>query len=468
MPKKPKPPAVRIARPAGRPFQLRYSEPDSGKEIRISTGTRDEAAAADQKKELEAKLLLGVDAKPRRRGKGGPSMLWEDFRERYTQRHLATLKSGDDAESRLDLCERILKPRTLGDVANSDALHDLQQKLLAGAEPRKAQGEAAADRKAPALRPRSPHTVKTNIVVVVGALRWAELMGWLPAVPRVRYVKTTKLRHMKGRPLTTKEFELMLAKTAEVVGESAAESWKHALRGLWESGLRLGELLHVHWSDGRYIVPAWPTGALPVLRIPAARQKNATEEAIPLPPGFERLLFETPAAERSGWIFTPLSLQAKSGRRPRHGRPSAEWAGKVISRIGAKAGIVVQAGDGGRPPKYASAHDLRRSFADRLVAAGVPEREVAAVMRHASADTTRRHYAPGNVQRAAGVIRDHLANSSGVPRYRPPGRNDVSPSTPGRTRTCDRRIRNPLLYPAELRARAVNRTTLPPHAPPAL
>jgi integrase len=58
-------------------------------------------------------------------------------------------------------------------------------------------------------------------------------------------------------------------------------------------------------------------------------------------------------------------------------------------------------------------HDLRRSCAERLVAAGIPEREVARVLRHASVETTRRHYAPGNVQESAGIIRKQLA----VPRY---------------------------------------------------
>ena len=70
--------------------------------------------------------------------------------------------------------------------------------------------------------------------------------------------------------------------------------------------------------------------------------------------------------------------------------------------------MVVEPPKGDQKAKYASAHDLRRSCADRLVAAGVPEREVAAIMRHASVETTRRHYAPGSVQRSATIIREKL------------------------------------------------------------
>ena len=372
-------PTVRIAKPKGRPIQLRYTCPDEGREIRISTGTTDDADAAEQKKQLEAKLLLGIDAKPRKRAKGGATMAWEDFRERYTKLHLDTLrvKSSVDAESRLD-------------VADSEALHHLQQQLLVGVESRFS-------------RPRSPVTARNYMLVVTGALNWAEYMGWLPSVPKLKRIKTSKMKHMKGRPLTAVEFAAMVKATEAVVGPVAAPSWRHTLRGLWASGLRLGELLHVHWTDGRYIVPAWPADGLAVLRIPAEMQKNACEEAIPLLPDFETLLLRTPDDQRAGWAFNPLSLDSRAGRKSRESRPAVGWVSKIISNIGEKAGIVVN--DDG---KYASAHDLRRSCADRLVDAGVPEREVSAVMRHASVETTRRHYAPGNVQRSASVIRGAL------------------------------------------------------------
>ena len=169
-------------------------------------------------------------------------------------------------------------------------------------------------------------------------------------------------------------------------------------------GLRLGELLHVLWTDKRYIVPSWSESGLPVLGIPAPMQKNATEEAIPLLPEFERLLLLTPEDQRASWAFKPLSLDSRAGRKMRSARPAVGWVGKIISDIGEKAGIVVN--DDG---KFAtSAHDLRRLCADRLIAAGVPEREVAAIMRHASVETTRRHYVPSNVQRSANVIREAL------------------------------------------------------------
>jgi hypothetical protein len=78
---KPKIPKVRIARPDGRPIQLRYTDPETKREVRISTGTRDEDEAADQKEKLEAKLLLGPKLAgvytPDRVGFGGFGRFWE-------------------------------------------------------------------------------------------------------------------------------------------------------------------------------------------------------------------------------------------------------------------------------------------------------------------------------------------------------------------------------------------------------
>ena len=106
-----------------------------------------------------------------------------------------------------------------------------------------------------------------------------------------------------------------------------------------------------------------------------------------------------------------MSLASTLGRRVRNVRPAAEWVGKIVSRIGETAGVIVRPAKGDGQPKYASAHDLRRSCAERLVAAGVPEREVSRVLGHANVETTRRHCAPGTVQESAGVIRALLSRN---------------------------------------------------------
>ncbi|MGQ9505089.1 MAG: tyrosine-type recombinase/integrase, partial [Thermogutta sp.] len=111
------------------------------------------------------------------------------------------------------------------------------------------------------------------------------------------------------------------------------------------------------------------------------------------------------------------------GRRVCHGRPDAEWIGKVVSRIGKAAGIVVELADErtGRPTKYATAHDLRRSCGERLREAGVPPLVICRVMRHASWETTRKHYAPGNIQQDAEVLKAHLGTVGHRPETKTAG-----------------------------------------------
>lgn len=114
--------------------------------------------------------------------------------------------------------------------------------------------------------------------------------------------------------------------------------------------------------------------------------QNDTEESIPLLPWFETVLLETPYESRRGGVFHPQSLQSKIGRKVRHECPDAEWVGEVIGRIGKEAGIIVEPADErtGRPIKYATAHDLRRSWGERLREAGVPPLVICRVMRHPS------------------------------------------------------------------------------------
>jgi len=56
-------------------------------------------------------------------------------------------------------------------------------------------------------------------------------------------------KQMKGRPITTEEFERMLVAVDPVCPDASAP-WKRFLRGLWLSGLRLSESVRLSWEDG--------------------------------------------------------------------------------------------------------------------------------------------------------------------------------------------------------------------------
>lgn len=395
-------PKVRIANPSGRPLQVRYYCPNKGREIRISVGSRDLADAEALKSEIEAKLLLGLTVQSEKENVRGPDMDWDDFREEYRTLHLNTLrdKTAQDAESRLDIAERIIKPKTLGKMAETPVLQTLQARLLAGEQSRN-------------KRPRSAYTVRGYMKAFLAALNWAYRQDWLEREPKLPRLRTPKGSPMKGRPIDEAEFQELLEAVPGVVGEDAAESWAYVLRGLWESALRIEELMHVSWDKPGAIRPIWADEQHPILNIPADMQKNGTHETIPILPGFDQLLLETPREQRNGWVFNPQSLQGRLGRKVRHQRPTAEWVGRVISKIGKATGIVVVEGDeaNGKSQKFVSAHDLRRSCSKRLRYAGVPPLVISRVMRHSSWETTQKHYAASDVQMDGDIIWEILGQT---------------------------------------------------------
>ncbi|WP_145084751.1 tyrosine-type recombinase/integrase [Anatilimnocola aggregata] len=375
MPKKRKVPKVRLAKPAGRPWQIRYTPVGENREVRISTQTEDKNQAIEQQKEIEAKLLLGVDPKPRKIRDAGPLMPWSQFRDQYSRLKVATMRSShsrSSAEYRLDVCESIISPATLGQMSEDATLARLQAELLAG---------SGGNRKV--KKARSPHTVRSYLATLIAALNWTHRpMKWLPEPVEFELLEVDEPD--KGRPLCAEEFERMLAavpKAIETEDATAVASWQRLLRGLWESGLRLSEAMSLHWTADGAILPHWRRSGLLLLHIPAKMQKNRKAQDVPTTPAFAAIIAQTSEADRSGWIFDPIS------RKKGTGRMTTEQVGRTISLIGEKANVAVNA-DG----KSASAHDLRRSFGQRMADAGLPPRDLQAIMRHASFTTTEQYY----------------------------------------------------------------------------
>ena len=100
---------------------------------------------------------------------------------------------------------------------------------------------------------------------------------------------------------------------------------------------------------------------------------------------------------------------------PTEVRITTEHVGRIISAIGEKARIVVQQPyeANGVRVKYASAHDLRRSCAHRLINAGVSAETLKVLLRHEDFKTTERYYgAVRAAQSAAQELSEKLTSSS--------------------------------------------------------
>ncbi|MGD0896209.1 MAG: tyrosine-type recombinase/integrase, partial [Thermoguttaceae bacterium] len=147
----------------------------------------------------------------------------------------------------------------------------------------------------------------------------------------------------------------------------------------------------------------------------------------PIAPEWGDMLLAVPAAERHGPVFP-----VQAGLYP-------DTVSKVVCRIGEKAGIVVnrttkvdrETGEPVEVVKYASAHDLRRSFGFRW-ADRVDTFKLQELMRHSNIETTRRYYIGRNAQntaatlwaardRAAGNTPDSAAGRNTLDNNRPEG-----------------------------------------------
>ncbi len=289
-------------------------------------------------------------------------------------------RTGEKITSVFDRLEREINPRRLWDL-DEKRLSAFVSKLRAG-EGEEGKGKLAES------------TIAGHLAHLKAALNWAKLqklIAHLPAFPRLKRAKMSKgAKVMRGRPITTEEFERMLGKVEEVVGQVATDRWTFFLRGLWASGLRLTESLELYWDQEDKLHPVL-TGKFPMLRIPADLEKGNKERLLPMAPEFAELLTSVPEADRTGPVF---KLERADGKP---GRPAVDRVSKVVSSIGEKAKVRVDV------KKTASAHDLRRAFGERWAARLMPA-QLMELMRHESIDTTLSYYVGRNAERTAAIL----------------------------------------------------------------
>ena len=85
------------------------------------------------------------------------------------------------------------------------------------------------------------------------------------------------------------------------------------LKGLWFSGLRLGESLVVSWDEDAPISIDL-SGKRPRLRIFAEAEKGNRDRLLPMTPDFAEFLLATPEADRHGRVFKIGRLNSPGSR----------------------------------------------------------------------------------------------------------------------------------------------------------
>jgi integrase len=312
--------------PDRKQLMLRYTDPVTGihkaKSARTTSRREAERAAAKWEAELQE-------------GRYQPTVriTWAEFRERYEDEKLASLSpnTAETASTTFNHLEKLINPKNL-QVLDATTLSRFQ----------------AALRKT-GIKETS---IATHLRHLRAALSWAVAMQLLPVRPDIQMPKRAKGRTlMRGRPITAEEFDRLLAAVPKVRKNDAA-AWEFYLRGLWLSGLRLEESTILSWDLDASITVDFK-GRRPRLRIYAEAEKGHQDRLLPMTPDFAEFLLAVPREEREGPIF---KLPNPAGKQM-----TAKRACRIISDIGRKAGVVVNKAEG----KFATAHDLRRSFGTR-------------------------------------------------------------------------------------------------------
>ena len=221
-------------------FLMRYVDPITGKRVFRSTRTAIRREAERVAAKWEAELQEGRYHVPR-------NVAWKEFRERYENEKLSSLAKNTlaAADAAFNHLERLINPLKLS-ALTAGVLSEFQAKMR--------------------MEGMRDTTISAHLRHLRAGLSWAVSMDMLSAVPKIHMPKRARgHKFMRGRPITTEEFERMLEVVPRIRPHDA-DLWKQYLHGLWLSGLRLEESVQLAWDDDAPISVDL-TGRHPRLRI---------------------------------------------------------------------------------------------------------------------------------------------------------------------------------------------------------
>lgn len=360
-------------------YECQWSDPITGRLKTKSTGTSKRREAERFAGALESQINTGEH-------EDLINITWKAAADRYENEVMAsraetTLKKFKTARKSV---EKFIDPKFLRAV-NTDQISRLQSSL-------RSDGLAEA-------------TIKSVLSGLRSFLNWSHRMGMLPKAPLFQMPKRTA--KMKHRPITTEEYERMLACVEQVASKPLSAPWIFMLKGLWTSGLRLDEALRLRWDSGEITVNL--TGTCPRLKIEANADKSTKARLLPIAPEFAELLLSVPPSERHGRVFRVVVPGQVADMR-------LDTCSKFITRIGKKANVCVAerspSKDKAEPRKsWAGAHCFRRAFGTRWAKRLRPQ-QLQDLMRHESISTTMTFYVEDDIRDVESAVWSHATNTS--------------------------------------------------------
>lgn len=363
--------SVIVFKPKGREFyQAQWSDPTTGLKKTRSTKKKIRRDAERVAAVLQKELNEGKYKHPSK-------VTWEEFRDRYEAEVLPGLavKTRGKVDSVFNSIETHINPKHLASI-DAEQISKYQTALR--------------------NTNRSENTIKSHLSHIKAALRWAKDQRMLVEVPAFKMPSRTNTA--RRRAVTGEEFERIIEAVPKIVGEEQSENWRYFIRGLWWSGLRLGEALALTWDDPSTLCLILD-GRRPLLSIPPDKQKNHETTLLPIAPEFFDHLQTIPKSKRTGKVFYLWSTRYKVHR------PTTYYTvGKIVGEICKTAKVKTS------DKEYASAHDFRRSFGVRWSKRVMPP-VLQKLMRHASIQTTMKFYAVEEASETADAVWESFANT---------------------------------------------------------
>lgn len=352
---------VRVVRSKRDGTVLKWTDPREGPKQRKAFG-RTQREVAKEAREFEDELN-------QRRSR----LTWDDFDLRYRESYLDEMSKGhrNKTKAMVEKVTAVAKSRKIDTLYCSDLSVDLILEVESAYRK-----EKVADA-----------TIRSSMATLWAMLGWGMDAGLIPYFRRPRRRKgkqAKKLQKSKGRSLTLEEIERMTDQIPNVCKprEKPAE-FILAMSAMRLIGLRLSDCWHFRWEpmEGTHY-PLNLDGKRPVICF-SDLQKSGEEEQVPLTP--DAVVWLRSIQKETGWVCRTRGAKGIHKTESRLGR--------VIAEAGKAAGIIVKSTGGKKgKPKYASSHDLRRTFATTWHQK-LSVSELQKLTRHSDSQTLLSYYA---------------------------------------------------------------------------
>ncbi|MGC2320457.1 MAG: integrase arm-type DNA-binding domain-containing protein [Bradyrhizobium sp.] len=354
---------LRLSRYA-KTWTFRFTDPVSGKRDRMTLAKYPDLSlgdARDRAEELRKAVAQGINPKEAKRTErsDAPTRTFTALSDRYLKEHARRFKKSADADER-NLRLHILPKwgnRSYRSITRADII-ELIEGLIADDKPTLA------------------NRVQSLISKMYSFATDAALIDTNPAVRLKKRGKETALT----RTLDDAEVRLFWSSiTSPPVSEPVGVALKLALL----TGLRAGEVSGLHKTEIINLDDAEQAAIL----IAGERVKNGRTHLVPLAPMARQLVLDAIklARDSTDYLF-PLRFKDDLPLDPHTLARAMRCFADDLDAGDAAPGIQTLKAE---PP---TPHDLRRTFATRLSALGVPKEDRDACMNHVPTDVGSKHY----------------------------------------------------------------------------